>query len=179
MSESWLLLIYTVPAEPSRKRAYIWRALKRLGAVYLRDGVAVLPQRPETLSEVRTVAAKVEEFEGQATLVEDAQLPSERTEAIMAQSRTARAAEYAEIVHEAERFLAHVQREAEHRDFRSTELEELAVDLSKVKTWLEQVRSRDYFGSEAADRAQALLTRCDEALARFLDRTYEQEAVEP
>ena len=179
MAELWLLLIYTVPAEPSRKRASVWRALKRLGAIYLRDGVAVLPQRPDTLSQLRAVAAKIEEFEGQATLVEDAQLPSQRAEAIMTQSRAARDAEYAEIVAEAERFLAHVQRETEHREFRSSELTELEVDLGKVKAWLEQVQSRDYFGSEVVDHVQALLSRCDEALAMFLDQTYAQEAVEP
>ncbi len=175
----WLLLIYTVPTEPSRKRAYIWRTLKKLGAVYLRDGVAVLPQQSDTITELRAVAAKIEEFEGQVTLVEYAQLPSERADAIIAQSRAARAAEYDEIAQETERFLAHVQKETEHRDFRSSELEELEVDLGKVRTWFEQVRSRDYFGSEAVDRVQALLARCDEALAVFLDRTYEQEASEP
>ncbi len=178
MSELWLLLIYTVPAEPSRKRAYIWRALKRLGAIYLRDGVAVLPQRLDTLTQLRAVAAKVEEFEGQATLVEDVQLPRHRAEAIIAQSQAARATEYDEIAHEAERFLVHVQRETEHRDFRSSELEELEIDLGKVKTWCEQVQSRDYFGSEAVDHVQTLLSRCDEALAVFLDQTYAQEAVE-
>ena len=178
MTELWILLIYTVPAEPSRKRAFIWRALKRLGAVYLRDGVVVLPQRPDTLTELRSVAAKIEEFAGQATLVENAQLPPERAEALIAQYQTARAAEYAEIAAEAERFLAHVARETEHREFRSSELTELEVDLGKVKTWCEQVRRRDYFGSEDVDRVETFLTRCDEALAVFLDRTYEQEAVD-
>ena len=175
---TWVLLIYTVPAEPSRKRAYIWRVLKRLGAVYLRDGVAVLPQRPDTLSQLRAVADKIEEFEGQAILVEDAKLPSHRADAIIAQSQAARAAEYAEIATEAERFLAHVRHETEHRDFRSSELEELEVDLRKVKAWLGQVQSRDYFGSEAVDGVQALLGRCDEALALFLDQTYEREGAE-
>lgn len=173
MPESWLLLIYTVPAEPSRKRAFIWRALKRLGAVYLRDGVVVLPQRSETVSAMRAVAVKVEEFEGQATLVENAQLPTHRAEVIITQSLAARAAEYDEITAEAERFLAHVQRETEHRDFRSVELQELEIDLGKVQAWLEQVQSRDYFGSGGAAAALALLARCEEALAVFLDRTYE------
>ena len=48
MDIPWLLLIYTVPAEPSRKRAAIWRELKKVGAPYLRDGVCILPERPET-----------------------------------------------------------------------------------------------------------------------------------
>ena len=38
--DSWLLLIYTVPSQPSRKRAAVWRDVKKAGAVYLRDGRA-------------------------------------------------------------------------------------------------------------------------------------------
>ena len=49
----WLLLVYTVPAEPSRLRAAVWRDLKKAGAVYLRDGVCVLPERDETLHALR------------------------------------------------------------------------------------------------------------------------------
>src|SRR5438309_7457883 len=47
VSVEWLLLIYTLPSQPSRKRAYVWRELKKVGAVYLRDGVAILPRRPD------------------------------------------------------------------------------------------------------------------------------------
>jgi len=68
----WLVLIYTVPAEPSRKRAFIWRELKKVGAVYLRDGVCVLPEGEATAAAFRAIAAKIEEFEGEATLIERA-----------------------------------------------------------------------------------------------------------
>src|SRR3954453_10404539 len=91
MTESWLLLIYTVPAAPSRKRAAVWRALKQAGAVYLRDGVCALPQREDTAATLRAIAAKVEEFEGEATLVESASLPETRAGAIVARARQERA----------------------------------------------------------------------------------------
>src|SRR5829696_5658631 len=108
MYETWLLLIYTVPAAPSRKRAAIWRALKQAGAVYLRDGVCALPQRDDTAATLRAVAAKVDEFEGEATLVESAGLPAARAAAIVERARQERAAEYAELAREAEGFLDHI-----------------------------------------------------------------------
>jgi Protein ChrB, N-terminal len=64
---TWLLFIYTVPSEPSRKRAYIWREVKKVGAIYLRDGVCALPEREETMAAFRKIAAKVTEFDGEAT----------------------------------------------------------------------------------------------------------------
>ena len=56
---SWLLLIYRVPAEPSRKRAFVWRELKKVGAVYLRDGVCVLPDQAATRAGLRQVAERM------------------------------------------------------------------------------------------------------------------------
>ena len=41
--DTWLMLIYKVPTEPNRKRLAIWRKIKSLGAVYLQNGVCVLP----------------------------------------------------------------------------------------------------------------------------------------
>jgi len=91
MDIAWLLLIYTVPAEPSRKRAFIWRELKKIGAPYLRDGVCILPERPETLELAGGIVAKVEEFEGEATLVSGARLTPARSAALVEQFRVARA----------------------------------------------------------------------------------------
>jgi hypothetical protein len=39
----WVLLVYKVPREPTSSRAYVWRKLKRLGALLIHDAVWVLP----------------------------------------------------------------------------------------------------------------------------------------
>jgi hypothetical protein len=176
MDYSWLLLIYSVPAEPSRKRAFIWREVKKVGAVYLRDGVCALPDQPDTASALRAIAAKIQEFEGDATLVEGARLDSVRADWVIAQSRAARAAEYADIARQAQRLLEHVARETEHREFTFAELEELEADLSKVKRWVEQVRGRDYFEAGPDETLQSLLDRCQHAMGAFLEETASREA---
>ena len=169
MDAPWLLLIYTVPAEPSRKRAYVWREVKKVGAIYLRDGVCILPERPATMAAAEAIAARIKEFEGQATLVTGASLDPARAEAVVTQFKSARSEEYAEIAGEAERFLQHVARETEHRDFSFAELEELEEDLAKVKRWMDQVQSRDYFPDGSNVQAKDLLAGCDEALGEFLE----------
>ena len=169
MSNSWLLLIYIVPAAPSRKRAAIWRALKQVGAIYLRDGVCALPQREDTAAALRAIAAQIEAFEGQATLVESAHLAGARAEAIAEQARRERAAEYAELAREAEGFLEHLRRETAHRAFTCRELEELERDLEKLRRWADQIRARDHFGVAEAGQVEALLARCDGALGASLE----------
>jgi hypothetical protein len=165
----WLLLIYTVPAEPSRKRAAIWRELKKVGAPYLRDGVCILPERPDTRERLGAIATKVEEFGGDATLVSGARLSETRAIALVEQFRAARAAEYGEIAREADRLLEHVARETEHRQFTYAELEELEGDLGKLRRWTDQVLARDYLGDGQPEDLAAVLDRCEHALGAFLE----------
>ena len=52
---TWLLLTYKVPAEPSARRIAIWRKLKGMGAIYLQNGVCVLPKADDHICELRVV----------------------------------------------------------------------------------------------------------------------------
>ena len=175
MDIAWLLLIYTIPAEPSRKRAFIWRELKKIGAPYLRDGVSILPERPETIELAEAIAAKIQEFEGEAILVSGAHLTPARTSALVEQCRAARSEEYREIGLEADRLLEHVARETEHREFTYAELEELEADLAKVRRWVDQVAARDYFGEGPPEDLRNVLDRCERALGAFLETAAAKE----
>src|SRR5262245_32362392 len=112
---TWLLLVYTVPSEPSRKRAAVWRDLKRAGAIYLRDGVCALPERETRMHLFRAIAGMIDEYGGRATIVEGARLEPHRAEEIIAEATNDRQDEYREIEREAERFLIYLAREHEHR----------------------------------------------------------------
>jgi hypothetical protein len=160
----WLLLVYTVPAQPTRKRAFIWRLLKKLGAVYLRDGVCVLPARPEMGAGLRAVADKVREFGGQAALVDEAQLDPATIEQVREEAQRARRAEYTAVVEAGSALVAHVRRETRHRDLGPPELQLLENDLVKLRRWCDQIRARDYFSSEGHTEAEDVLTQCRAAL---------------
>jgi hypothetical protein len=169
---TWVLLIYTVPALPTRKRAMVWRDLKRLGAVYLHDGVCALPDRPDNRQALLAVRDRVREYEGVATLVEGARLDPETVDRLLDQARSARQAEYAAVADAAEQFLAHLQRETQHREFTERELAVLEADLAKLYRWHEQIHARDYVTAEGGEQARELLTKCGEALESFLDETF-------
>jgi hypothetical protein len=71
--QSWVLLLYKVAPEPSARRVYVWRKLKRLGALLLHDAVWVLPSQPYTREQLQWLAAEIHEMEGNA-MVWEAQL---------------------------------------------------------------------------------------------------------
>src|SRR5437867_4431772 len=141
-SRTWILLVYTVPSQPTRKRALVWRELKKIGAVYLRDGVAVLPERPDTLDAFRSLAARVEALSGRASVVRGAAIEADATDSVIAEAQATRAAEYDDIDREATAFLDHLEREAPHRELGLAELRALDADIGKLWRWMEQVRAR-------------------------------------
>lgn len=62
----WLLLLYKVARQPSARRVYIWRKLKRLGALLLHDALWVLPNTPRTREQFQWLAAEIGEMGGEA-----------------------------------------------------------------------------------------------------------------
>jgi hypothetical protein len=63
---NWLLLTYKLPSEPSARRVYIWRKLKRLGAITIFDAVWVLPETPRTHEQFQWLATEIQELGGEA-----------------------------------------------------------------------------------------------------------------
>jgi hypothetical protein len=42
---NWILLVYKIPNEPSAGRVFVWRKLKKLGAILLHDAVSIASRR--------------------------------------------------------------------------------------------------------------------------------------
>lgn len=179
MDLDWLLLIYSVPAEPSRKRAFIWREIKAVGAAPLRDGAYVLPDRPTTRVAADAIATRIRVYGGLATLAHRARLEATRSMEVVAQFRAASDGEYTEIRNAAEGLLEHLARESEHRNVTYADLQILAHDLAKLRRWRDQVRARDYFEAPVAGFAENALARCADALGGMPRATRRHAAVAP
>ncbi len=65
---SWLLLSYKLPAHPSALRVYVWRRLKRLGAILLNDTIWVLPDTSRTAEHFQWLATEIQERRGTVNL---------------------------------------------------------------------------------------------------------------
>ena len=63
----WILLLTTLPTQPNAVRLRIWRALKALGCVALRDGAYVLPEGEAEKFE--TLAGEVHQHGGTASVL--------------------------------------------------------------------------------------------------------------
>jgi hypothetical protein len=160
----WVILVYQLPREPSRHRVAVWRKLKDLGALYLQDGVATLPEDAVTREQLEWLQLRVREAGGEATLWEGRPGTVAEERELVGAFRTSREEAYRAIVAEAER----VRRKAEMGGGA------LLEQLGKLEREFRAERRRDYFRSplrtEAADALKAARQAVREATGGGEDR---------
>jgi ChrB-like protein len=165
-NERWLLITVST-GDSSTLRVHAWRKLRSLGAVYLQQSVAILPERPATLRAARRLVDRIVHEGGQARSLGVAVLDSAQEGALIELFQTERADEFQEVCSRTPAFLEEI--EAERRRGRTTyaEVEESEADLERMRTWLGRVRARDYFDAPGGPEAIAAVEECAEALAAF------------
>ena len=134
---TWLLLHYKLPNKPTALRVYIWRKLKRLGAVLIHDAVWVLPDLPRTAEQIQWLTAEIQEMGGEAY--------SWRANTILEQDNESLTQQFNEQVN------------AVYADL----LKKLAkprADLQEIARQYQQTAAQDFFHSKLGSLAREKLT---------------------
>ena len=82
---NWLLLHYKLPAQPSAPRVFVWRKLKRLGAILANDVVWILPDTSRAAEQFQWLMAEIREMDGEAYLWRSSPVLGEQEENLVAQ----------------------------------------------------------------------------------------------
>lgn len=164
---SWLQISYKVPPEPATRRVALWRRLKGMGAVYLRDGVCLLPKTDDHLRRLRMIENEIGEMGGEAVLLEATGLDRVQEERVIERFKADRNAEYEEFLGKCRDYEAEIARETAGRHFTFAELEENDQDLTKLKRWLEKIARLDFYGAPLAHEVEDRLAGCEALLEEF------------
>ncbi len=148
----WVLLAYRLPREPSTPRIALWRALRRLGAAQLLDGLVALPADSRTREQLEWLADTVVQAGGEATvwLAQPGSRGQER--AIAARMQAEVGAEYLNLIEQAE-------------TARDVAVGARKRTLGRLRRELWRIRRRDYFLAPEGAAGRAAV----EALARSVD----------
>src|SRR5919204_2096513 len=176
-SMEWLQLVYKVPAEPSRKRTYIWRQVRGLGAVYLQEACCVLPRTEAAEQALRQLAAKVREFGGEAMLSVLGPAEPGWEERLVAILNRARDEEYEELLDTTERLEEEIARESRKGKFTFAALEEIEDEYARLEQWLVRVRARDLFAAPGGRDADARLAQARARLEAFAEQVQRRERI--
>jgi hypothetical protein len=149
-----VLLVYRLPRQPSRHRVAVWRKLRDLGALYLQDGVAALPEDAVTREQLEWLQLRVREAGGEATLWEAKPGTLAEEGELVEAFRSSREEAYRTIIAEAERLRRKVQMGGGA----------LSEQLGKLEREFRAERRRDYFRSQLRLEAAGALKAAREAV---------------
>lgn len=141
-----MFLAYRLPREPSAPRLALWRALRRLGALQLSDGLVVLPHSPRNLEHLEWLAAGIVEDDGQASVW-------------LAQPTSPRAGDehVAAMRSEADGEYRAIEREA--REAATLDGTDRRRAVRRLRGQLRRIAGRDYFAAPAGRAARAAVER--------------------
>jgi hypothetical protein len=139
-SQEWVLLIYTLPREPSAPRVALWRKLKKLGALLTHDAVWTLPSTPATREQVQWLTQEIREAGGDAQLwIAREELPGQHDQLVAA------------FVERAEQGYSEILRA----------LDDPTISRADLARTYRQVRAIDYFHAPSGDLVRARLETAD------------------
>ncbi len=170
---AWFLLTYKVPPEPSRRRVALWRRLKGMGAVYLQNGVCLLPKTGEHFGQLKMAEAEISEMGGESVMLETVAFDQAQEAKVLARFKADRDDEYREFIGKCEGFEAEIAKEIRIQKFTYAELEEEAADFKKLVNWFEKIRRLDFYGAALADAASARLKGCEALMDDYARRVFE------
>jgi hypothetical protein len=172
-STSWLLLTYKVPPEPAAKRIALWRRLKGMGAVYLQNGVCLLPKTDDHVRRLKMLENDVSGMGGEAVLLETVALDRGQEEKVLARFKADRDEAYREFIDKCDDFEKEIAKETAAEHFTYAELEENDVDLKKLQGWIEKIKKLDFYGGELAEEAAQRLKGCEALLDAYAKRVFD------
>src|ERR1700752_1813839 len=104
----WLLMTSKGPPEPAAKRVALWRRLKGMGAVYLQNGVCLLPKTDDHVRRLKMLENDIGEMAGEAVIFEAAALDRAQEEKVLARFKADRDEAYREFIDKCDDFEAEI-----------------------------------------------------------------------
>jgi hypothetical protein len=158
MSDSWLLLIVSLPTANAAGRMRVWRALKALGCGVLRDGAYLLPNRPGFRQLLQEQGDDVKAGGGSAhVLVFDSEDAAQQKTFVDLFDRSA---DYAKLIQEIQPIAA--------SELKAEDPARLQRQLKNLRKEFEAIAGQDYFPSAARDQALMALEDLEHAATAVL-----------
>src|SRR5919201_2799500 len=155
----WLVLVWRLPTGSSTPRVTTWRSLRKLGAVVLAPGAAILPYCEDLQEQLDWSAQEVAEQGGDAWVLPVTELSDAEEAAIRDQMLADCEAEYAALRDDARAFLRRAPEHPGPEDDFALRLR-TEKELVALQRRFRKIRARDYFDAPGRQDAARTIDRC-------------------
>lgn len=162
-TNEWIVIVYKLPSHPSRIRVHVWRALKKIGALYYQQGVAMLPRSEHFLEFMQELRSEIDAFDGDAVLANFNFMYQGDNKHATDEFNASLSREYVSIEETGNKIWDEIESNRKANLLTLSYLEECLSMLNKLKKSYETVKLRDCFKIR-------LLERIDEHIETLLKK---------
>jgi hypothetical protein len=161
MNDKWILFSYSIPAANAKARMRTWRRISATGAVQLKTGLQVLPNREDLLENITWLIGEVNSLGGEAIALQCARIEGMADRQIEQLFQAQVDSEFDQIQAEARALLTTANTLPA-----GEKAKELSTALRKLRKRCEAVREKDFFPSGAAAKTLSTIDTISELLRR-------------
>jgi hypothetical protein len=160
----WLLLIPQLPPKPAYLRVKVWRRLRRLGAISVKNSVYVLPASDQALEDFQWLLREIEQGGGEGMICVANLIDGLSDEEVQGLFDAARDADYQEIAGQLRTIAAKMGRK---RKALTEELPDLKNQVAKLRRRSTEVNAIDFFGAKGQIIVEGLFLEIERPLMDF------------
>ncbi len=157
----WLLLIHQLPAKPAYLRVRIWRRLRALGAVTIKNSVYALPANERTQEDFEWLLKEIADDGGEALICEARLVGGVSDREVRTMFNTARDADYGAVAAAARALNERLASKPE-----ATSRPDALAKLAKLRGEAAQIAGIDFFGADGRETVDGLLAGLAAQLAQ-------------
>ena len=169
---AWVVVFVRLPAEPSRHRVAVWRALRRAGALALGQGAWAVPATPAFTVALDGAVDLARRGDGEVVVLDAGGRSDADAARLEALFSAAREAEWAEFLADCAKYEAELDHEIAIAKYTAAELDEEEQSLERLRRWYRELKLRDVFGAPSAAEAEQRLKHCAERLEDYAERVF-------
>jgi len=159
MKDKWILFSYSIPATNAKARMRIWRRISASGAVQLKTGLQILPNRDDLLENITWLIGEVNALGGEALAIKCARIEGMEDDQIEKLFQNQIDQDFLQIQTEARELLAETA-----LPVGDEKAKEFSLVLRKLRKRCEALNSLDFFPSGSAAKTLAVLDAVSEKL---------------
>jgi hypothetical protein len=154
----WLVLAWRLPHGPSTPRVTVWRSLRRMGAVSLTPGAAILPFDEDLQEQLDWLAQEVEALGGDAWVLPVMELSEAEEARVRAQGQAERQVEYEALRADAQSFRLRMELAGASGGY--ADRLRIEKELLALQRRFRKIRARDHFGGPGRRTAARAVDGC-------------------
>ncbi|MGE5443739.1 MAG: chromate resistance protein ChrB domain-containing protein [Ignavibacteriales bacterium] len=153
----WIFLVHQMQTPNSSERVKVWRLTKKVGAVFYRNSVYVLPYSKEQLEDFQWLCQQIKDSKGEASIFISESQDENEDRTIRSLFERSRQEDYSAILTSAKGLLERIRRAKQRKQPVESLLKKLAKEARHLNKSFTDIERIDFFSAPLTNEVRSII----------------------